>query len=782
MNKEYADDQLYLENKEKDLKISPQNDFSKLESVYCNFSPINKIKNNEEKNFIKSKNCSHEVICHGEEKDFSDFLSVGSINFKQKNFDSNSENRASSNTVILTENIPKPSANFLARNSKNLKKNLSRDRSEAGLYCGNFDDIEKENKEIISYLDSHQNESNERKKFLNDNTIHYSNRDIISDKENRYNCFKTHKIISETLYNTSSSYNDSSSNNFYELNINQGHCEVENGEVKPNKSIENLNQIHPIKDIYETNTHYLENEISQENINLQLAKNSSIEKFTNLNENVKEIQNIPVIYNAENFLMDKQFIEKNLIIKDKVVILCNKIICKNCYNEIKCKNPDYIEICLKCENKELIPYNEELAHNCNELNKSLSASSNSENDTSIKEESLDKEKETNKESKYKFIIDKKIILHKHKGQASDKFAKIEHFINEKKKESNDLNNVLNINNKKNKVKLNEKYFVEYINDKYSKILNNNNNNINFTFGANDMNNMMNEEKRELYDSKSNEDNNAREDKKETNNAYDENEILDISAHSRNIRSQKSFDSSNSKKIKKSIQNNSNEIYEDNNNNPCSKNNSSTSDSKKHFPIDFHVSKISSINEDEDFHNSLKQNTKTRVKKKLNILDSLDLPKLSSKYDLMQCPNKKISFDFYPKSTKDVVKKNFLTHKIENDNKLLKKILKMSKKKNNEDNIKENMDYVSKNNTIKEIINGKVNSDKQISKKLASNKKLIIVKRDSDKAKLSEEISKKLYIPNEKAPPNSTRCLLCCTLCNNEKKLDPNENKKSCLIY
>jgi hypothetical protein len=198
----------------------------------------------------------------------------------------------------------------------------------------------------------------------------------------------------------------------------------------------------------------------------------------------------------------------------------------------------------------------------------------------------------------------------------------------------------------------------------------------------------------------------------------------------------------------------------------------------------------------DHNNNLKGNYNSNNK---NLLENMNINDELRKSDKNKS---KISFDIYPKSTKEIAMLKFAKYKKENDNKLLKKILKMSKireliKKSKQ----ENSDYISNNkvDAIKKILRNakkekekkaKIQGNKSIDKTTDSNidSKACENKKEKKKnasmtlknnKKNGEEFRKKLYAATKESDEaNMNKFGLCTWCCKDSNRRGEN----NCLIF
>ncbi len=543
------------------------------------------------------------------------------------------------------------------------------------------------------------------------------------------------------------------------------------------------------------------------------GENSQTNFADNENELINHLsQNEENLLNDKTEKYDKDYIDKQIEldreeylinkfeeIKTKFYILDEKIVCQKCYSVLILEdilNNDECQFCLNIKNekynqKNKIKHNEKIKEEMDNLANDFIVNENSKNNLkekffSINEEEIGLYKEKDqikskseiyysessydsesyeeeigsiKEPKYKFYIDKDDLQ-----TLSKKGTKIGDIVNEKKWKRNKNNymiDILNIKMKKiSSRKKEEEYFVNYIKKKYSKNYEIEENVNSITEKADNMKlyNKYNENKIKNPNSEFNK------------YAYNEGEILDCSSNH----------------DKKSNSDNSDFTFK-----------------KKFNNININHSKNTGNQNCESFKISSfdKKSSKNNInfnKNQKKYFDNLNIPELKNNLNIIN--KNKISFDFYPKNIKDNVLFNFSKYKKENDNKLLKKILKISKlkeiRRKRQLSQEENpTSYNIKSETMKIIVNSFIKEKvkkKRLDKKDKENliiskitnlcekkieKSKNFLKKDKHKNKINEGIQNKLYLTNKESDmilKEKTR--FCCC-----RSVDDKE-KNECLIF
>ena len=117
--------------------------------------------------------------------------------------------------------------------------------------------------------------------------------------------------------------------------------------------------------------------------------------------------------------------------------------------------------------------------------------------------------------------------------------------------------------------------------------------------------------------------------------------------------------------------------------------------------------LNSSLENKEVNNENKNEFNKNNNNKIDIFEDLDLgspPKIFDNY-------KKISFDIYPKSSKTIVENYIKDHKIENDDRMLKKINKYSQKNISDSNKISKLNYNNSNSNNNSKSNSNSNSIK-----------------------------------------------------------------------
>lgn len=527
---------------------------------------------------------------------------------------------------------------------------------------------------------------------------------------------------------------------------------------------------------------------NENEINNLLSNEENFDKSANENSYNKENLDKQIELDREEYLMNK--LEE---LKEKVIISDEKIICAECRNEVNLEdllNNEECKYCIK-NNKKIdnaqkqpqikITEKENIINENKQYEKFFSNEEKdeiklcSQNEYSYSSEmSFESSEEEEKviESKYKFIIDKDFIRAR-KSKDYKNFNEIEDFINKKKWNSGKNNNLINILNIKkskqaNKNKKDEEYFVNYIKDKLSK---NNINEENSTKSDIDSNKIKNKDNSIINANNSYKD------------GYNESEILDCS--SPNIK----LHNENGEFTINTNQNKEGKIIN------IDKQNEILKKSLKESSFKSDISNLS---------NNINKNFNSKNK---NFLDNLSI---TGEMHKSERNKRRISFDIYPKSTKEIANLNFAKYKKENDNKLLKKILKISKMKelvkkskfDNSDSISnikvDNIKKILKNaknekakkiklKKIKKIEDEKgknqttdSNMDNSKSREIKKdNKKNGSVSFTKNKEKLGEDFKKKLYSnPKDSDEADMNKFGLCTWCCKDSNRKGDN----NCLIF
>lgn len=793
MNNQFLQESILEISSEKNKKLTE-------EDFMTNNQVINENLNNTENSDFysiqfKSKEKSKSYfIADSEIKDKSTFL----IENNEKNLIDTSTIRSICQDIVEKQDLnPYESRNYLENNNSNIFSIIPK-------FNENVNSIKQHDKSIsssdnfveINFSPNGQiinNINNKTSNFFQDkNSKQASMKESIKNKSQIYGNFnlsnkmedQKSKILEKSL-KSRVSINDSQNNE--DIKIYED-CEdiIINNTKKSNATGKFKNENSDLDQLVD-NDHYNQ------------SKESDFTKVSNDDHFNKEELDKQIESERENYLARK--LDE---IKEKIIISDDNIICSKCFNEINLEellNNENCKICVEkgIENNKNNEVNLEKkfknileAENI-EVHLKEKFFSNEEKESSKDEEiragfynedsdadyvSSESEDEKLKESKYKFIIDKEHLEStRRKRRKSKTIEEIEEFINKKKWHSGKNNNIMNIFNiKKNKIgnQKDSEYLVNYIKNKYTQ------NNIK------EENVRKNSHEKEFFDIEENTHNQEENIKKgKDKNAYDESEILDYSSSNRKSKNKESEFTFNNQTAKI---NNINNLNLGNSKNK-----------KFEWLNDSHKEKGIKTAADSNYQSKLK-----------SFLDPLNLPE-SVKNSSM---NSKISFDIYPKSTKEIATLYFKKYKKENDDKLLKKILKIAKRKELSDRKKfglvdENLDSIShvKSESIKNIFK-KIRRDKirKLKNKKANNENdsrsinestesnvdnntnektssLHQRKKNSMNIKnnhrIKEEVQRKLYASAKETDEVVRNKFGFCSCCCRDK----NENtKNNCIIY